>query len=344
MSNDDTLVVRNLQVAFDAGGRRLPAVRDVSFDLAPGQSMAVVGESGSGKSAMARAVLGLTGLEGGEASGEIHYRGQDLLSLSASQLRAVRGAELSMVFQDSSDSLDPVFTVGSQLVELLRTRGGLDRRSAWAKAAELLGQVGIASPAERVRQYPHQFSGGMRQRVNIAMAIALDPRVLIADEPTTALDVTIQAEILRVIRRLVRELDMSLIFITHDLVVAQQIADHVAVMYAGQIVESGRIAEIFDNPSHPYTVGLLKSHPASRRKGQRLEPIPGRPASASQAGTGCAFAPRCAWAQPQCREDEPALRPALSGRMSRCHFAEAVVDRIQADGKAVVGGDGAHDG
>jgi len=273
MTTDPVLAVDDLRITFQTERAEVEAVRGISFELRQGQSVALLGESGSGKTVTGRSLLGLVD-HPGRVSGSILYEGQQLVGRSEASLRSVRGVGISMVFQDSLDSLNPVFTVGSQLDEILRVRRGSKRGAARAESIALMEAVGIPDAASRVNDYPHQFSGGMRQRICIAMAIALEPRVLIADEPTTALDVTVQAGILKLLRRLQSERDMSLIFVTHDLAVARLVADSVIVMYAGRIVETGDITEVFERPQHPYTKALLASHPARATRWQELASLP----------------------------------------------------------------------
>ena len=273
MTTDPVLAVDDLRITFQTERAEVEAVRGISFELRQGQSVALLGESGSGKTVTGRSLLGLVD-HPGRVSGSILYEGKQLVGRSEASLRSVRGVGISMVFQDSLDSLNPVFTVGSQLDEILRVRRGSKRGAARAESIALMEAVGIPDAASRVNDYPHQFSGGMRQRICIAMAIALEPRVLIADEPTTALDVTVQAGILKLLRRLQAERDMALIFVTHDLAVARLVADSVIVMYAGRIVETGDITEVFERPQHPYTKALLASHPARATRWQELASLP----------------------------------------------------------------------
>ena len=273
MTTDPVLAVDDLRITFQTERAEVEAVRGISFELRQGQSVALLGESGSGKTVTGRSLLGLVD-HPGRVSGSILYEGQQLVGRSEASLRSVRGVGISMVFQDSLDSLNPVFTVGSQLDEILRVRRGSKRGAARSESIALMEAVGIPDAASRINDYPHQFSGGMRQRICIAMAIALEPRVLIADEPTTALDVTVQAGILKLLRRLQAERDMALIFVTHDLAVARLVADSVIVMYAGRIVETGDITEVFEHPQHPYTKALLASHPARATRWQELASLP----------------------------------------------------------------------
>ncbi|MCQ9183680.1 ABC transporter ATP-binding protein [Streptomyces sp. IBSBF 2953] len=319
------LAVRDLTVDFATARGRVPAVRGVSFSLRAGDSLAILGESGSGKSVTGKALLGLVDPPG-RVRGAIEFDGENLVGWDEDRLNTVRGPGVSMVFQDSLDSLNPVFSVGSQVMELLRVRLGMTRREARERAVELMEQVGIPAAAERLKDYPHQFSGGMRQRMCIALAIALRPRLLIADEPTTALDVTVQSGILRLIRQLQRDTGMALIFVTHDLAVARSVASEVAVMYAGRIVERGGIDDIYRSPSHPYTRALLASQPDTARSWTDLRPVAGSPPDKADTVPGCAFHPRCPIATDRCTTEEPDLRAVAADRLSRCHHAEEVLD------------------
>ncbi|MDQ3538771.1 MAG: ABC transporter ATP-binding protein [Actinomycetota bacterium] len=304
------LEVRDLQVRFSTRGKTVYAVNGISFDLDPGDTLGIVGESGCGKSVSALAMLGILPKPAGRVSGgQVVFEGEDLLTLPDDRLRHIRGNDIAMVFQDPMTSLNPVLTVGRQLTEALRTHLDMDKKEATGEAGSLLERVGIPDARQRLRDYPHQFSGGMRQRVGIAMAIACRPKVLIADEPTTALDVTIQAQILELLRTLVREEDMALILVTHDLGVVAGVCARTHVMYAGRFVETAPTTELFANPKHPYTVGLLKSVPrldAARK--QRLDPIAGAPRDQTSEPTACAFAPRCTYATSESWEQLPVLR------------------------------------
>jgi len=323
-SHDELLRIAGLTVTFPSENGPVRAVRGVDLDLQAGESLALLGESGSGKSVTGRALLGLAG-PGGRIAGSIRFEGREYLGATESAWREVRGRGIAMVFQDSLDSLNPVYSVGSQLEEILRVRGGRTRSQARQRALELLADVGIPSPETRIDHYPHQFSGGMRQRVCIAMAIALEPRLLIADEPTTALDVTVQAGILRLLKRLQRETGMALVFVTHDLNVARLVADRVAVMYAGRIVEQGPIDEVYRHAAHPYSRALMESHPGVVDDWRSLHPIPGNAPLKSTVITGCAFHPRCPIARELCGEVRPPLAAVAPGRLTACHFAEEVL-------------------
>ncbi|WP_090113778.1 ABC transporter ATP-binding protein [Limimaricola pyoseonensis] len=315
------LQVRDLQTSFRVGKSSVRAVDGVSFDLAPGETLAIVGESGSGKSVTSLSIMGLLPKGAGRVTGgSIRLDGRDLLGLDEPQMRDIRGREIGMIFQEPMTSLNPVHTIGRQISEVVMRHQGLNRAAARRRAIEMLDLVGIPEPGRRVDNYPHEMSGGMRQRAMIAMAISCEPRLLIADEPTTALDVTIQAQMLELLRDLQARMGMAIIFITHDLGVVAEIADRVVVMYAGQVVESGEVAEIFDAPRMPYTAGLMNSIPrlgrGSRRR-ERLKAIPGTVPSLFSLPPGCRFAPRCAHAAPVCQTPPP-LERIPGGREVRC--------------------------
>jgi oligopeptide transport system ATP-binding protein len=321
------LQVEDLQVEFRTRAGVAKAINGVSFDLHEGETLAILGESGSGKSVTAQAVMGiLDSPPGFIAGGEIRYCGQDLLKLPEEERRKVRGPEISMVFQDALSSLNPVFSVGWQIAEMFRMHRGMNRSDAQAQAIRLMERVSIPGAAQRVKAYPHQFSGGMRQRIMIAMAIALDPAVLIADEPTTALDVTVQAQIMALLEELQEERKMGLILITHDLGVVADVADRIAVMYAGKLVETADVFDLYANPAHPYTKGLLDSIPRLDQKGQELAAIGGLPPNLMRIPPGCPFNPRCVYAQDVCRVDPPpALRDVGHHRRAACHFSEELL-------------------
>ncbi|MPZ91333.1 MAG: ATP-binding cassette domain-containing protein [Actinobacteria bacterium] len=314
------LSVRDLAVRFETRKSTVRAVNGISFDLEGGETLGIVGESGCGKSVSALAMLGILPRAGRVTAGEVVFEDVDLLKLPDSQLRQIRGNEIAMIFQDPMTSLNPVLTVGRQITEGLRKHRGMGKEDATKEAVSLLERVGIPAAKDRVGDYPHQFSGGMRQRVMIAMAISCRPKILIADEPTTALDVTIQAQILEVLKQLVAEENMALILITHDLGVVAGACERTNVMYAGRFVESAPTTELFERPRHPYTLGLLKSVPrldAARR--ERLEPIGGTPLSMTKEIEGCAFAPRCIYATEESRTKAPELhRIDSAGHLVAC--------------------------
>ena len=319
------LSVRDLNVRIPTPGGELHAVRGVSFDLQPGEVLGLVGESGSGKSVTLRALLRLH-RRPIRMSGEVYYGGHDLLTLSESRLRSVRGGQISMIFQEPMTALNPVLTVGEQIGENLREHRGLTGRAARERAAELLDLTGIPSPAARLADYPHQFSGGMRQRAMIAIALASEPKLLLADEPTTALDVTIQDQILRLLLKLRAELNMSVVLVTHDLGVVAQTCDRVAVMYGGRLMETAGVTELFSQPKHAYTHGLLGSLPGVGDHRQALRPIPGGPPDLRALPQGCAFAPRCSYATGACRVTEPPLLEVQPGHGSACIHHDQLPD------------------
>lgn len=304
---DNVLEVRGLKVSFDTFVGKVEAIRDVSFALHRGETLALVGESGSGKSVTCRAVMRLLARNAHIDGGEILLEGEDLLRKSMREIRRIRGSEIAMIFQDPMTALDPTMKIGRQIAETVTLHRRVSRAAAKARAMELLHLVGIEEPERRYHQYPHEFSGGQRQRIVIAIALAADPKVLIADEPTTALDVTMQAQILELMRDLQRKTGTSVIFITHDLGVVANVADRVAVMYAGKIVEIGTANEVFYDPRHPYTWGLLASMPTLDTSGQTLYAIPGTPPTLIDPPQGDAFAPRNAWALEIDEQMEPPL-------------------------------------
>ncbi|MFB9463693.1 ABC transporter ATP-binding protein [Streptomyces cinereospinus] len=321
------LDVRDLHVEFHTRDGIAKAVNGVSYGVDAGETLAVLGESGSGKSVTAQAVMGILDTPPGRITGgEVLFRGRDLLRLKEAERRRVRGAEMAMIFQDALSSLNPVLSVGDQLGEMFVVHRGMSKKDARARAVELMDRVRIPAARERVRQYPHQFSGGMRQRIMIAMALALEPALIIADEPTTALDVTVQAQIMDLLAELRRELDMGLILITHDLGVVADVADRIAVMYAGRIVESAPVHDLYKAPAHPYTRGLLESVPRLDRKGRELHAIRGLPPSLLDIPPGCAFHPRCPMARDVCRTDVPPLHEVSGQRRSACHFWRECLD------------------
>jgi peptide/nickel transport system ATP-binding protein len=312
------LDVRDLRTSFFLDRGEARAVDGVSFALDAGRVLGLVGESGCGKSVTALSLMRLVPPPGRIAGGEVRLDGRDLLGLDERAMREVRGAQLAMIFQEPMTSLNPVFTVGSQIAEAIRLHRSVSRREAWARAVELLAEVGIAEPGRRARDYPHQLSGGMRQRVMIAMAISCEPRVLLADEPTTALDVTIQAEILDLLRALRERRGMALLLITHDLGVVAQQADEVAIMYAGRIVEHGSVFDIFDHPLHPYTQALFRSIPGIGGRRERLEVIPGQVPDLLSLPSGCTFRDRCPRAVPECATIVPPLEEKATGHRAAC--------------------------
>ncbi len=318
------LEIQNLTVSFSTTKGKLIAVNGISFHLNPGETLALVGESGCGKTVSALSILRLLPEPPAEIlSGKIIFDGQDLLSLRAKVLQDLRGHSISMIFQDPMTSLNPVLTVGEQIAETLLRHTAMNRREALQKSADLLSRVELPSPKEKLQYYPHQLSGGMRQRVMIAMALACSPRVLIADEPTTALDVLIQAQILELLENLKKETGMSILIITHDLGVVAEIAQRVLVMYAGEIVESGPAKALLKSPFHPYTKGLIASIPklgTKKRPGARLEEIPGNVPSLDQRPSGCPFYPRCSWAMEICKTQNPQLRMIEAQRQVSCHL------------------------
>jgi peptide/nickel transport system ATP-binding protein len=313
-AGEPLLRVEDLRVEFPTEDGVVHAVDGVTYEVRAGGTLGIVGESGSGKTVSSMTTMGLTRAQGANISGRILFEGRDLLALSESEMRAVRGNDIAMIFQDPLSSLHPFFRVGVQLSEAVRAHRDVSKAVAMARAVELLGLVGIPDPKRRAREYPHEFSGGMRQRAMIAMALANDPKLLIADEPTTALDVTVQAQILALLERLQRELGMAIVIITHDLGVVAEMADEIAVMYAGRIVEMASAELTFHRPEHPYTWGLLRSIPAlDRPREEELEPISGSPPSLINPPSGCHFHPRCPYAEPDHARIDPRLEPVPGG-------------------------------
>jgi oligopeptide transport system ATP-binding protein len=321
------LRVRDLSVEFRTRDGVATAVDGVSFDVAAGETLAVLGESGCGKSVTAQAVMGILDSPPGRITGgRILFGGRDLLRMAADERRAVRGARMAMIFQDALSALNPVLSVGDQLGEMFQVHRGASRKEARARAVELMERVRIPAARARAGDYPHQFSGGMRQRIMIAMALALEPELIIADEPTTALDVTVQAQVMDLLAELQSEYRMGLILITHDLGVVADVADRIAVMYAGRIVETAPVAGLYRAPAHPYTRGLLDSIPRLDQKGRQLNAVRGLPPSLMSVPPGCSFHPRCPAARAVCRTDEPPLHEAGPGRTSACHFWKELLD------------------
>jgi oligopeptide/dipeptide ABC transporter ATP-binding protein len=330
---DPILSIRDLVVEFMTEDGVVQAVDGITYDLYPGETLGIVGESGSGKSVSTMSLLGLIPQPPGRiVRGEAFFQGKDLLKVSKKELRRIRGKDLAMVFQDPMTSLNPVLKIGYQIAEAIKTHNPkVKDGAAKQRAVELLKIVGVPNPERRVDQYPHEFSGGMRQRAMIAMAIANEPSVLIADEPTTALDVTIQAQILEVLKKAQDETHAATILITHDLGLVAELADRVIVMYAGKVVELGDVGTIFSNPRHPYTIGLMDSLPKLTAEEEWLRPIPGQPPSLISRPPGCPFHPRCFLSQGRvrCREEEPLLRPIdESAHLTACHFAEELEGRV----------------
>ncbi|MES2937119.1 MAG: ABC transporter ATP-binding protein [Pseudomonadota bacterium] len=313
------LEIEDLHVEFPTQGGTMHAVEGVSLTLEEGEVLGIVGESGSGKSVSMMALMGLIAWPGRVRAKALRFAGHDLLGISDRERRRLVGKDMAMIFQEPTTSLNPCFTIGFQLVEALRLHSPLDKNSARRRAVELLEQVGIPSPEARLNDYPHQLSGGMNQRVMIAMAISCNPRLLIADEPTTALDVTIQAQILDLLRELQRERGMALVLITHNMGVVSEMAQRVAVMYAGQVMEQQRAEALFTRPQHPYTEALLSALPEHGEAGHRLATIPGVVPGIYDRPAGCLFAPRCAYATEHSRTVRPALRPWQDGQV-RCHY------------------------
>jgi peptide/nickel transport system ATP-binding protein len=322
------LQVENLQVQFPTADGMVKAVQGLSYSLPLRRTLAIVGESGSGKSVSSMAVMGLHDTKTARISGSIKVGGTEIVGMSQSALQKYRGADAAMIFQDPQSSLHPFFTIGDQIMESYRAHHSVSKRKAKARAIDMLGRVGIPNPTRRVDNYPHEFSGGMRQRAMIAMALVNDPKLLIADEPTTALDVTVQAQILDLIADLQRDFGSAVVFITHDLGVVAEIADDILVMYAGNAIEHGPVDKILGTPLHPYTWGLLESIPALSGEPQPLHPIPGTPPSLLAVPSGCAFHPRCEFRDrvegDLCRTLKPELIPRTGdlGRSSRCHLKD----------------------
>ena len=324
--SEPLLEVSDLHVRFRSRRGDALAVNGLDYVLEPGETLAVVGESGSGKSVTAQTIMGILDIPPGVITGgEIRFRGEDLLTATEDRRREIRGSEIAMIFQDALSALNPVFTVGFQIEEQLTIRLGMSKKDARKRAIELLDIVRIPAAARRIKDYPHQFSGGMRQRAMIAMSLALDPELLIADEPTTALDVTVQAQIMDLLAEIQAERHMGLILITHDLGVVAEVADRIAVMYAGRIVENADVHSLYANPCHPYTRSLLESIPRVDTKGTRLKAIRGLPPSLTRIPPGCPFHPRCPMAVDRCAEEVPLLAALPSGRSSACLFAEELV-------------------
>ena len=330
------LDVRSLSTQFATRGGVVRAVDDVSWDVHEGETVALVGESGCGKSVSALSIMRLVAAPAGRiVGGEVWFKGRDLLTLAEEEMRRVRGREISMVFQEPMTSLNPVLSIGRQLTEGLEIHLGLQPSASRARAVELLGLVGIPDPARRLAQYPHQFSGGMRQRMMVAMALACGPALVLADEPTTALDVTIQAQILELMKDLSRRLGVAMLIITHNLGVVARYADRVNVMYAGRLIERATARELYARPRHPYTLGLLHSVPRlDEPRHARLDPIEGQPPDLTRLPSGCAFTPRCAFLVERCARERPALRPVgADGHLAACWEAERLPEPAAGSGE-----------
>lgn len=329
--SEPLLAVRDLRVEFRTGLETVHAVNGVSLTVEPGEIVAVLGESGSGKSVTAAAIMRVLQMPPAViAGGEIRFKGRDILALPGSEWKPMLARDIALVLQDALTALNPVYPVGWQIAEVFRVHGENDRHATMEKAVKLLERVDIPDARRRASDYPHQFSGGMRQRVMIAMAVALHPSLLIADEPTTALDVTVQAEIMDLMTEISREEGMSVLLITHDLGVVVGYARRVCVMYAGRVVESGPVVEVLGRPAHPYTLALLQSAPQARIHGERLNPISGSPPDLARMPAGCPFHPRCRFASDICRSVRPPASPVLPGRSVECHHAMEVLDAAAA--------------
>ncbi|MFN4154381.1 MAG: ABC transporter ATP-binding protein [Paracoccaceae bacterium] len=316
------LVIRDLHVQFNSDQGLVHAVNGLSLTVEPGETLALVGESGSGKSVTSEAVMGIVDCPPGRVTAaEMRWGDRDLLSLSKSERKRLCGPTFSLVFQDALTALNPGFTIGSQIAEMFRVHQGLSRKEAMAQAVESLRRVGIPAAERRAGEYPHEFSGGMRQRAMIAIAIALRPKLLFADEPTTALDVTVQAQVIELIKQIQQEDGMSLVLVSHDLDLVAQYCDRIAVMYAGRVVEVGTVADIYRHSAHPYTRGLISSRPTIQQGRTSLHAIPGLPPRLTELPTGCAFHPRCHMATDLCRSALPPVHEVTATHQSRCHFA-----------------------
>lgn len=316
------LDVNNLITRFDTHDGEVCAVNDISFSVDQGECLGIVGESGSGKTQVFMSIMGLLA-KNGHAQGDVNFMGRQILGLPSDELNTLRGVYFSMIFQDPMTSLNPYLKISRQMNEVLKEHKGMSESEAARKSIEFLNLVGIPEAKKRFKMYPHEFSGGMRQRVMIAMALLCEPKLLIADEPTTALDVTVQAQILELIARLGRELNMSTVLITHDLGVIAGLSDRVIVMYGGRIVEQGNVIDIFESPQHPYTLGLLNSMPRIDEIGSdQLNSIPGQPPDLQDLPSGCAFTPRCSYSMDICSQELPLLKPIREGRKKACHLSQ----------------------
>lgn len=318
---DHLLEIKNLTVAFKAGKKAIPVISSLSLTVRANERLGIVGESGSGKSVTSLAVMGLLPPKTTEISGEINFDGRDLLSMRESDMQDIRGNRISMIFQEPMTSLNPIHSCGKQIAESVRLHSKATKKEAETRTMELLRLCGIPAPEQRIKEYPHQLSGGMRQRIMIAMALACDPDLLIADEPTTALDVTIQAQILELMKSLGKDRDMGIIMITHDLGIVHDFCDRVVVIYTGEVVESAPVNKLFDDPLHPYTRGLIGALPQLDRQVDRLEAVEGMVPDADDMPEGCHFHPRCKYATDHCRENHPQLETLEDGRQVRCFYA-----------------------
>lgn len=319
------LEVKNLRTDFVSEEKTVHAVQDVSFRILRGETFGLIGESGCGKSVTCRSLMRLLKDPGKIAGGEIIYNGTDLLTLKDKEMQKIRGDEIGMIFQDPMTTLNPVLTIREQIVESIK-EPGMTKKQKDERALELLKMVGIPSAKERLKCYAHQFSGGMRQRAMIAIALASNPHLLLADEPTTALDVTIQDQIIKLLKRLKKELNMSLVLVTHDLGVASQMCDHIAVMYAGRIMEMAKAEDIFEKPRNPYTYGLMRAIPSIEKKGEGLYSIDGMPPNLDDMPSGCPFSPRCEFCEEICKKEIPELVEVEPGHFSRCHCLEKMMN------------------
>ncbi len=331
MSGALQLEVTDLRVEIAGHQGTVRPIDGVSLEIAAGQAVGLVGESGSGKSMTLKSILGLLPPDAKVTSGSVVFNGTDLTQLSPARLNKIRGRRIGMIFQEPMSALNPVMRVGNQIAEGPRVHLGLSRAQSVQRAIDLMRRVGIPEPERRFRAYPHEFSGGMRQRVMIAMALSCDPELILCDEPTTALDVTIQDQILRLLVQLCQESGTSLMFVTHDLPVVAQVCHQVAVMYAGRIIERGTVSQVFSQPLHPYTLGLLRSAPDVDQPGQSLEPIPGMPPSLASPPSGCRFHPRCKFAEEDCKTVDPPLRLLDDGRATACLHYERCLEEIGAE-------------
>lgn len=326
--SEQLVEVKDLKVTYYQNGVETPVVRNVSFEIKKNETLGLVGESGSGKSVTSKAIMRLIAEPPGKiANGEILFEGKNLLKMKEKQMQKVRGKDIAMIFQEPMTSLNPLYTCGSQIAEAILLHNKCSKQEAWERAVEILKMVGVPSPEKRAQSYPHELSGGMRQRVMIAIALSCNPRLLIADEPTTALDPTIQAQILKLIHDMQKEKDMTVLLITHDMGIVAENCDRVAVMYAGQILEIADVKTIFGNPAHPYTIGLLKAIPKLDEKVDRLYNIRGMVPRFNELPNGCTFGPRCDFCDKKCEEEAPQLVNMGDGHLVRCHYAGYLPER-----------------